>query len=299
MTTAVNVSDKPTIRSFFSHHKTASTWGRIILGDAASALRMTVRPIMSPPHWAGYVTPGDMVRAVNPDIIVVTDPKPAMMADLPKTIGFHVIRDPRDIVVSSYYSHMNSHPTKFWGVEWPELIPHREALQSMDHDQGLLKEMEFSAWMIETMGTWDYQQSDMLEIKMEDFTADPLKWWTAIFTHLDMLAPEGSSQFMPLTRIKWNLASRIEKPRSVDLLRRRLHLGKVPVDKLPISYLEWTLGRFSFASLASGRSIGEEDQNSHYRRGVAGDWRNHFTDKHIAAFRDRYGDLAERLGYEW
>lgn len=299
MTTAVEVSEKTAIRSFYSHHKTASTWGRIILGDAAAALDLTVAPIMSPPHWEGYASPGDMVRDVKPDILVVTDPKPELMADLPPTVGFHVIRDPRDIVVSSYYSHMNSHPTKFWGVEWPELVPHREALKSMSHDDGLLKEMEFSGWMIDTMDTWDYEQPGMMEIKMEDFTADPVTWWIKVFDHLGLLAGDDTRQVLPMARVKWNLARRIEKPRSIDMLRTRLRLGKVPIAKLPKSYVEWTIGRFSFENLAGGRVVGQEDQNSHYRRGIAGDWRNHFTDTHIAAFRDRYGDLVEKLGYSW
>jgi hypothetical protein len=36
----------------------------------------------------------------------------------------------------------------------------------------------------------------------------------------------------------------------------------------------------------------------HYRKGVAGDWRIHFTSVHIAAFKARYGDLLVKLGYE-
>jgi hypothetical protein len=58
------------------------------------------------------------------------------------------------------------------------------------------------------------------------------------------------------------------------------------------------LDRFSFQRLAGGRRPGEEDPASHYRRGVAGDWRNHLTPRHLVAFRERFGDLPERLGYE-
>jgi hypothetical protein len=40
-----------------------------------------------------------------------------------------------------------------------------------------------------------------------------------------------------------------------------------------------------------------------FRRGQAGDWRNHFTEAHKAAFEEIAGDLLERLGYvkgaEW
>jgi hypothetical protein len=40
-----------------------------------------------------------------------------------------------------------------------------------------------------------------------------------------------------------------------------------------------------------------------FRRGQAGDWRNHFSEAHKAAFEEVAGDLLERLGYirgaEW
>jgi hypothetical protein len=297
--TTVDISTgTATTRGFFCHHKTASTWGRIIISEVGAALDLKVRTIMSPQHWAGYPSAGDMVRAERPGLIVVTDPRPELMATLPAVRGFHVIRDPRDILVSSYFSHRNSHPVSFGGVEWPELVPHREALLRLDHDAGILKEMEFSGWMIDTMATWDYQRPGMLEIRMEDLTADPVTWWSKIFRHLELLAGPGRLQVLPLARIKWNLAVRRERPRSLALLRGRLGLGRVPIHRLSDSYVAWALDRFSFERLAGGRAKGEEDQGSHYRRGVAGDWRNHLTEAHLAAFRERFGDLTGRLGYQ-
>ena len=53
-----------------------------------------------------------------------------------------------------------------------------------------------------------------------------------------------------------------------------------------------------FEKKAKGRGKGESDVKSHYRKGKAGDWRNHFTDEHIGAFVEQFGDLAEVLGYE-
>lgn len=287
------------MRSFYSHHKTASTWGRMIIVDASSALRYNLRAIMSPPHWAGYDSPGAMVRDVQPDMLVVTDPKPELMAQLPPTLGFHVIRDPRDVVVSSYFSHMNSHPTKFWNVEWAELIPHREELKRLDHDAGLMKEMDFSGWMIDTMGTWDYHQPGMLEVKMEEFTRDPYGWWIRIFTHMDMLEPADDRAFAAMARLTWNLAVRLETPKPLHLVREKLHLPKVPLARLPRAYVDQTLARYSFENLAGGRTVGETDENSHYRRGVAGDWRNHLNARHLAYFKERFGDMVEQLGYEW
>ena len=54
----------------------------------------------------------------------------------------------------------------------------------------------------------------------------------------------------------------------------------------------------SFEQLSGGRTQGEEDSSSFYRKGVSGDWKNHFTDRDKRAFKEEAGDLLVRLGYE-
>jgi len=48
----------------------------------------------------------------------------------------------------------------------------------------------------------------------------------------------------------------------------------------------------------TGRKPGEEDATSFIRKGVAGDWKNHFDREAAQIFRDRAGDTLIRLGYE-
>lgn len=48
----------------------------------------------------------------------------------------------------------------------------------------------------------------------------------------------------------------------------------------------------------SGRPQGSEDITSHYRKGISGDWRNHFSDRIKSEFKDRYGRTLIRTGYE-
>lgn len=48
----------------------------------------------------------------------------------------------------------------------------------------------------------------------------------------------------------------------------------------------------------AGRAPGEEDVGSHYRKGIAGDWRNHFTDRIIDEFKERFGAVLVDVGYE-
>jgi len=53
-----------------------------------------------------------------------------------------------------------------------------------------------------------------------------------------------------------------------------------------------------FEARTGGRKPGAEDLASHERKGVAGDWKNHFTDRIARAFKERYGPLLIVSGYE-
>jgi lipopolysaccharide transport system ATP-binding protein len=48
----------------------------------------------------------------------------------------------------------------------------------------------------------------------------------------------------------------------------------------------------------SGRKPGQEDVSSHYRKGVSGDWKSHFTDRIKKEFKDKFGQLLIDTGYE-
>jgi lipopolysaccharide transport system ATP-binding protein len=48
----------------------------------------------------------------------------------------------------------------------------------------------------------------------------------------------------------------------------------------------------------SGRKRGQEDPASHERKGIAGDWRNYFTDRAAKLFKERFGELLVETGYE-
>ena len=55
-------------------------------------------------------------------------------------------------------------------------------------------------------------------------------------------------------------------------------------------------GGLSFKAQA-GRAAGEENAKSYLRKGVAGDWRNHFSDEAEAVFERHAGEALRRLGY--
>jgi hypothetical protein len=53
-----------------------------------------------------------------------------------------------------------------------------------------------------------------------------------------------------------------------------------------------------FERTSGGRSRGVEDRSSHYRKGVAGDWRNHLSGPVKDAVKERYGEHLILTGYE-
>jgi hypothetical protein len=58
-----------------------------------------------------------------------------------------------------------------------------------------------------------------------------------------------------------------------------------------------TVSRFSFAS-QSGRSAGDENTTSYLRQGKAGDWLNHFTEESATVFSRHFGKALIAAGYE-
>jgi sulfotransferase family protein len=54
----------------------------------------------------------------------------------------------------------------------------------------------------------------------------------------------------------------------------------------------------SFEKLSRGRTRGEEDPSSFFRKGVAGEWRESFTERDRRVFEEEAGDLLRKLGYE-
>ena len=48
----------------------------------------------------------------------------------------------------------------------------------------------------------------------------------------------------------------------------------------------------------SGRKPGQENSNSHFRKGITGDWKNYMKPAHIARFKEIAGQQLIELGYE-
>jgi Sulfotransferase family len=62
--------------------------------------------------------------------------------------------------------------------------------------------------------------------------------------------------------------------------------------------IEKIVGENSFESRTGDRALGTEDPKSFLRKGISGDWKNHFTERDRRAYAEEAGDLLVELGYE-
>lgn len=273
------------LRCFFGHHKGATTWVRYLIERVCN---------LRGDRWAVFDNPrqfdGDLAGTITRrrlDFVAYTNANRIHLDGLPAFRGFHIVRDPRDILVSAYFSHRNSHPVN----DWKELESHRVHLLGLSEEAGLRAEMEFSAGVFEDIASWDYEQENVLELKFEQVVVHPFETMLEAFSFLGLIAdrPAQAGEYGVLAL---HQATRFLEGRLKGRLRA---FGRL--DLIPAEVLASEIYQRRFSRLTKGRVQGEEDRRSHYRKGTPGDWENHFTPAVERAFRERFGDLPERLGY--
>lgn len=278
---------KSEVIGYFGHHKCATTW---VVHFVDYVCRLTGRKTESldnPRQYGGDLEAYRRERGI--DFLFMRNSRWSELREVPFVRGVHLIRDPRDILVSAYFSHRNSHPTE----GWPELVEHRKQLRELSLEEGLLREMEFSAPDLEDIASWNYQDDRILELKFERLVSDPFQTMLEAFSHLGVLDDETPSGWKWLKTRGRDECSRRFRRMGVRVPQPRFRLERVPTEWFLVE-----LHRYRFAKLTGGRRPGEENVNSHFRKGVAGDWQNHFTPKVKDVFDLRYGETLQRLGYD-
>ncbi len=277
-------NNQPKLYCFFGHHKCASTYVIDICYEICNVLGL--KPIYNKIAFEAHPEQYSTIKKSSLLISQTTtvDKLDKLGSDFK---AFHVIRDPRDICVSGYYSHLKTHPIK----GWENLEKHRELLQTLDKNEGLLKEFEFSDVYLKHIGDWNYLDPRIFEIKMEDLTESPIESWIAIFKFMGLMDNTNKNN-----RILYNFNSKINRVLKYKNIPETLRLNKNGL--LPESIENLVAHKYSFKKLSKGRINGQENVNSHYRKGLRGDWKNHFTEMHKTVFKEKYGDLLIKLGYE-
>lgn len=201
--------------------------------------------------------------------------------------AFHIIRDPRDIVVSAYFSHMNSHST----ANWKELRPHRDKLCQLSKDEGIAEEIRFRARSFQHMHSWDYGQENVAEIRFENLASRNYETLLTVFDHLGLLDTSNYTLWKRQTGIYRDVAAFLYKSFKWP------HPARIGPRRIPAAEFLTIAWRNRFEAQAQGRGQGDENIHNHYRKGSPGDWRNHFTDDHKGLFKQLYPGLVPSLGY--
>ena len=171
--------------------------------------------------------------------------------------GSHIVRDPRDLLVSAYHYHLRT--TEEWCAK-PNPAHKRlgadesyqDRLHSLSQEDGILFELSnVSGAIINSMSKWPYGDERILELRFEAMVGNEREHFQKIFEWYGM--PEE------------HLTVALDIAESLSL------------KKLP--------------SNAEGLQ--------HARPGSKhGQWREFFTPKIKAAFKERYADAVLTLGYE-
>jgi hypothetical protein len=196
-------------------------------------------------------------------------------------VGVHVIRDPRDIIVSGYLYHRRTtekwcvntdfgvtpsirfpkvpysqeHRSEEWKIRYLASLggmSYQENLLRMSQQQGLMFEMNnYGAWTIESMKEWDYGMGNILEITFENLMSSYDDTFRRIFEHIGFSKSESN--------VGLNIAAQH------DL----------------------------------GRRLPEEiEKMRHVSSPRATKWKEYFETQHKNAFLDKFGDVLVKLGYE-
>ncbi len=245
-------------------HKTASQWVRKLLQDKRTYKYSGLQVYNYEQHLPGKVDPRRLTertfeepfpkrRIITP---IYIDQPGLKRIPKPKNFrAFFVMRDPRDILVSRYFSFKVSHPVI------GDISKLRDDLNTMPQEEGLGYVIDQLAkrGLFDALRSWAEvapADKELATFRYEDLTgASQFATWQRLYAHCDI--------------------------------------------RMPDSVLRGLLERNSFSALTKGRERGAEDVQSHLRKGVHGDWKNHFTPAVEKKFREVTGGLVEDLGYAW
>lgn len=227
--------------------KTASQWIKAVFSDPIVYRHSGL--LTYDPRFYGWKHP--RVVPANRIGLSLFFPRPRFdkMPKPEKYRAFFVMRDPRDVVVSSYFSTRNSHGPM------GDVLEVRKVLLEKPRKEGML-------WLIGDMA------------KKNRFGA--LRSWVE--------APASDE----VRLVKYEDLTGENQAAEMEALLRHCGIN------LPADDLATVLDRYSFSKMNERQGTGKV---SHYRKGQAGDWANHFDDDIYEAFNKATGDLVERLGY--
>lgn len=268
---------------YLSHHKCATKYALTVLRTVGYGQGWNVFDFHAPDQFDGDLA--SVQPATEGDLVFWGNAEWEHLAELDFHRACHVVRDPRDMLVSAYFSHRESHSTE----HWPELEGHRRRLRSASKAEGLMMEIEFMAPVFQAMEAWDYGDPRVREVRFEDLVTNPSTEFLGMYDHWGLLR-KGPRR--PGERSIARLRSYVNR------VHRKLR-GSPDLWTVPTVHADDVLAavrRNRFEVLSGGRARGTGDPGHHYRKGEPGDWENHLDPSHLSALERSFGGLLERRG---
>ena len=276
--------------AYYGHRRCASAWTHNILANICQYLNLS---------WA-YFEAGDEFQSkyLNSskngkiDFLFCNNVNSRYLEDVLNVLGFHVVRDPRDIWVSAYFSNFYAHELY---ENRPELTKNRSELRKINSiDEGLFSVLEFLSFEWDDLKSWELNNPSILEIKFEELVFEPVNNFIKILNHLQLLEEDNIS------------ISRATKNNIIYLLNNysKSVFGFYPFspyrksNRITMDRLLYILHNHSYENYSGGRKRGQENIYNDYRSGLIGDWKKYLNSKHKEVFKQEYGDLLIKYGYE-
>lgn len=202
-------------------------------------------------------------------ILMVSNPR-ADLSELPgHFIGSHIVRDPRDLLVSGYNYHkwckeqwalepMTAKKIKHLKLKDFELkkdisgFSYQDLLNNVDQQTGLMIELNWRTYSFSHMLNWDYNDPRIKELRYEDIFGNEKQVFSELFKHY------GFDKKMTSTGLKF-------------------------------------VENFTFENQ---KKKGKTGGNQHISKGVWGQWKEYFSLELKKVFKERHQALLEKLGYE-
>jgi len=145
------------------HHRCGSKWAASLLVSIFEKLKITRTPVDTTRNSSQHKHFGfTEFNEVKTDVAFIGN---CNYKYLPGgTKGINIYRDPRDQLVSCYFSHLYSHQTE----GWQQLISHRDTLKTLSKEAGIQEEMYFSHDFIEDLGSFDLEDENFIHFNLMD-----------------------------------------------------------------------------------------------------------------------------------
>lgn len=212
-----------------------------------------------PTYRRGDTTLFDLELASPGGRIHLTHDSPSYWGDaLDLVTILLVVRDPRDVAISAAY---------YWVMK-RDTVDREKLKRFWGIEPPIDYTLEQTLTLLKRIGhnpTWwdDFHRSHNFDLPRWD-----LCYWTVRYEDLPSYFPTLVRLLAP--------TEQIDGPALAAAFQRQ----------------------YEKAFLSKGRTQGDHDPNDFYRRGIVGEWKEHFSALELAGFKARFGPVMELLGYE-